>query len=229
MLIGLVVFVASQVLIVAFNGEKVPVPNITRSLTLGKGAPLNYVVIGDSTAIGQGANYKDGVAYNSAEYLAQTHKVTLTNYGISGAVSSEVLDGQVDAAAKQKPDIALICLGANDVTHLSSLKSVEKSMTAIITSLQKSNKHIKIVLTGAPAMGVVPRFPFVVKFLAGIRTDQINKVIQKVADKKSVTRLKIAEITGPIFLKKPELFAEDNFHPNSKGYSVWTPIIIDAL
>ncbi len=205
------------------------VPNIARSLSLGKGAPLDYVVIGDSTAIGQGADYKESIAYNSAKFLAKNHTVTLTNYGVSGAIAGEVLRDQVDAAAKQKPDVVLICLGANDVTHLSSLKSVEKNITAIITALQKNNKHVKIVLTGAPAMGVVPRFPFIVKLLATIRTDQVNKVIQRVADKKGVTRVKIAEITGPIFLKKPELFAKDNFHPNSKGYAVWTPIIVDAL
>ncbi len=72
-------------------------------------------------------------------------------------------------------------------------------------ALQKNNQHVKIILTGAPSMGSVPRFPFVIKFFASLRTKQINGMIQKIADEKKVTRVKIAEKTGPIFLKKPEI------------------------
>lgn len=227
--VGFILLVFSQILIIATNGKPTIVPDIPRELTLGKGPTITYVVMGDSTAIGQGAEYKDGIAYRSAEFLAKKNQVKLINLGVSGATASKVLRNQAHAAASQKADIILICVGANDVTHLSSLGSVEKDMTDSIAMLQKTNAGAKIILTGSPAMGSVLRFPQPTKFLAKIRTVQVNKVMQKVADEKGVVRLKIAEKTEPIFLKNPQLFASDKFHPNGKGYAVWLSIIIDAL
>ena len=221
--------IVSQVVIIATNGKRTAVPDIPRELTLGKGPALTYVVIGDSTAVGQGAEYKAGIAYRSAEFLAKNNQVKLINLGSSGATAKEVLRDQAQAAASLKADIVLICVGANDVTHISSLGTVEKSMTNIIDILRKANTSTKIILTGSPAMGSVVRFPQPTKLLAKLRTVQMNKVMQKVADAKGVIRLKIAEKTEAVFLKNPRLFDSDKFHPNSEGYAVWLPIITDAL
>lgn len=228
--LALVLFVLSQGLVIALNGKKVSVPDIPRTtLTLGEGKTLNYVVIGDSTAVGQGADYKDGIAYRSAAFLAEKYQVKLTNLGVSGATAGTVLSGQVGAAVKLKADVVLVCVGANDVTHLSPLSNIKENMSAIIDRLQNANPNVRIFLTGAPAMGSVPRFPQPTKFLAGLRTSQVNKIMDRVAKEKRVTRLKIAEKTGPIFVKNPRLFAADKFHPTDEGYAVWVPVIIEAL
>jgi acyl-CoA thioesterase-1 len=229
LLLILVLLVVSQALIIAFNGKRVPVPGIPRETIIGSGPPLRYVVMGDSAAIGQGANYKDGIAYQSAKYLSRHRRVELANLGISGAIASEVLRNQATSAATLRPDIVLVCVGANDVTHLSRLGTIEKSIAGIIATIQEDNPATAILLTGAPAMGSVPRFPLAVKFLAGLRTRQVNRVIQKTAQKKGVTRLKIAEKTGPIFRKNPRLFARDKFHPNAQGYALWLKVITDQL
>jgi lysophospholipase L1-like esterase len=218
-----------QLAVVVFNGKKILTPIIPRKLTIGNGPPLTFIVIGDSTAIGQGASYKEGVAYKSAVFLAKNRTVTLINLGISGATSPKVLQNQADAAAALKANIVLICVGANDVTHLSRLKTVENSVSKIIDKIKKKNPQARVLLTGSPAMGSIARFPSVVKLIARLRTKQVNKTIQGVADKKGVERLKIAEKTGPRFLQEPKLFAEDKFHPNREGYAVWLPIIFEAF
>lgn len=203
--------------------------DIKSEVRLGKGTALSYAVIGDSTAIGLGADYQDGIAYKSAEFLAKNHAVKLTNLGKSGATAKQVLERQLEAASNLKADIVLVAVGANDVTHLSRLSTVKKSFVSIIDRLKQNNPGVKIILTGAPAMGSVPRFPPIIKFLARFRTRQVNNVIQQIADQKGTTRLEIAETTEPVFLKQPQLFSSDKFHPNADGYAIWTAIIIKAL
>lgn len=185
--------------------------------------------MGDSTAVGLGARYKEGIAYRSAQFLAKSHTVTLVNLGVPGATLSKITRDQAHKAVAEKADIILICAGANDVTHFSSLRSVKENTSSLLNLLKKSNPDVKILFTGSPAMGSVARFPRLTKLIAHVRTHQVNKAIQEAALQNSSRRLKIAEKTGPAFLRNPELFASDKFHPNSSGYATWVPVITEAL
>lgn len=224
-------FVLFEALFVAFNGSKVPAPNIPReSQIFGEGQDLNYAVLGDSTAISQGGIYEEGIAVSTAKQLAPHQRVVLRNFGVSGACTKDVLQDQLPrVSAVFKPDVVLIAVGANDVTHLTRSGSVRQSLQAIIDQLKKDNPNVKIVLTGAPDMGAVPRFPQPLRWLAGIRTEQINKVFTEADQQDNVTLAPIAVTTGPIFQKNPSLFAPDKFHPNSAGYKIWAPVLNESL
>src|SRR3954451_19239022 len=108
--------------------------NPTRdTLQLGASGPtLAYVVLGDSTAAGQGATYEDGIAVLTARELAKTRIVMLTNLAVSGAKTRDVLAVQLPAAERTRPDLVLISVGANDVTHLTRIRSVRFSIVRII-------------------------------------------------------------------------------------------------
>lgn len=229
--IFLLLFIASQISYVLLNGSAVPRPVIPRTTeTLGSGVPLSFVVIGDSTSIGQGgSSYDKSIAKLSAYYLAKKYTVSLTNVGVSGATTKDALNSQVDSAITHAPDIVLIALGANDVTHLVPLNQIEHNLTAIITALQAANPAVHIILTGSPDMGAVPRFPWPLKICASWRTKRINSRVQHVADMTGCQRVHIAELTGPLFRKSPQLFAQDRFHPLDEGYAVWMPYIYTAL
>ena len=228
--------VASQLLWLKYNGTPVPVPDIPRGKhtvsaggTKNDGPALTYVILGDSTSIAQGARYAEGYAAQSATYLAQTHTVTWQNVGVSGARAADVLHDQLPQAIALKPDVALVAVGANDVTHVTSNNSVVASLQSVIQQLRKANPHVYIVLTGSPDMGSPPRLPQPLRWIAGKRTVGLNKRIVTLAEKNHVTFAPIAVKTGPTFRKHPELFAQDHFHPNAQGYKLWTPVIIDAL
>lgn len=229
-LIGLLAFVIAEVLIVLFNGTAVNAPTIPRTTqTLGSGSELRYVVMGDSTSIGQGTSYNHSYARVSAEHLAADYKVRLTNVGVSGARANDVATDQLAKALQYDPDIVLIAVGANDVTHLTSTSSVRKSLQTTIDGLRKTNPDVKIVVTGTPAMGSVARFPWPLKQLAGQRTKQLNHAYDDIIAKNNLILAPIAAKTGKAFRDNPELFAPDKFHPNTAGYKLWIPVINDAL
>ena len=76
-----------------------------------------YVVLGDSTAAGRGANYANGIAVRTARHLARSRPVLLVNLAVSGARVADVARDQLPAAVRLKPDLVLLAVGANDATH----------------------------------------------------------------------------------------------------------------
>lgn len=227
----LVVFVIGEYLYILKTGRTVPAPIIPRQIqTLGSSGPnLRYVVMGDSTSIGQGARYEQGYSYASAQHLAQKYQVQLLNVGISGAVAKSVLADQLAKAVAAQPDVVLLAVGANDATHFTSGASFEKSTQAIIDGLRAANPSVTIVVTGCPAMGSVARFPVGARQLAGLRERQINRVYTRLIAKNHLTFAPVAKETGPAFAADPTLFAQDKFHPNARGYALWIPVVNKAL
>lgn len=219
-----------EALYIKYAGKPVPVPDIPRGVqTIGDGEPLTYAVLGDSTAVGQGGEYEDGIALSTARFMADGRKVRLQNFAISGARAADVLRGQTEQAAAIKPDVVLLAVGANDVIHLTSFSEVRSNMAKIIDTLYAANPEVKIVLTGSPQMGSVPRFPWPVSAYAKVRTGQVNEIMAALAEEKRVVFAPIAAKTGPIFYEHPELFAEDLFHPYTEGYDTWVPVLKEAF
>lgn len=221
---------AYEFLYIKYAGEPVPVPDIPRKIqTVGSGPVLTYAVLGDSTAVGQGGEYEEGIAVSTACFMAKDHEVRFQNFAVSGARAVDVLREQTEQAAALRPDVVLLAVGANDVTRLTSLDDLRSAMAKIIDKLHAANPAVEIIATGAPAMGSVPRFPWPVSAIAALRTKQVNEVIIELAKEKDITFAPIAAETGPIFSRHPELFAQDLFHPNTKGYNVWVPVLNKAI
>lgn len=227
----LLLLIIIELLMIKLDGKPVPVPNIPRGPeTFGIGRPLTFVVLGDSTSVGQGSDYDQGIARSSARYLADGgNQITLYNFGVSGARAHDVLFKQVGQSIKLKPDIVLIAVGANDITHFTSASQVEADLSLVIRQLRASNPKSKIVLTGSPFMGSVPRFPQPIRYLAGIRTAQLNQQLQSLQTKGSVFVAPLATDTGKTFSEHPELFAQDKFHPTAEGYQSWMPTLQRAF
>ena len=223
-------FLLVEVLIIKYRGSAVAAPNIPRApQTLGSGPPLTYVVMGDSTSIGQGAAYSQSYAVASAQHLAQTHRVTFVDVGISGARAKDVLDIQLSKAVQYKPDVVLLAVGANDATHFTGGKSIQASLQQIIDGLKRANCDVRIVVTGSPAMDSVSRFPWGAKQLMGLRTRQVNNAFAPVVARNHLTFAPIAAKTRAAFLADPTLLAADEFHPNGRGYALWIPVVNTAL
>lgn len=193
------------------------------------GPPLIYAVLGDSTAAGQGAAREAGIAQSTARHLGQAHTVSLTNLAVSGARAKDVAAQQLPAAVALKPNLVLISVGANDVTHLTRIGAVEKDLGTVFDELIKSNCNVKIVVTGSPDLGGAHRFAQPLRQVAGLRSAQLNRTILSLTRRRAVTFAPIAAETGPSFRRNPELLADDRFHPNEDGYRLWIDVLNPKL
>lgn len=227
----LIIFILLAEVLIAYVGERESFKNSPREYVhMGeKSRELTYLIMGDSTSAGQGGIYKNGIVYSTAEFLANDHQVKMFNTSISGATAGDVSSEQLPAGIKINPDIVLLSVGANDVTHLTNLDTLEKNLSIIIKNLIKNNCDVKIVLTGAPEMGSVPRFMQPLRYIAGMQTKRVNRVFETVIVKYNLTFAPIAAETGKEFKKDETLFSEDKYHPNDRGYELWISVINKSL
>lgn len=199
-------------------------------MTFGEsGAPAVYAVLGDSTAAGVGAPYDQGIAVLTAKHLGDSRRVTMYNFAVSGARIRDVLEQQLTAAEALKPDIVLIAVGANDVTHLTSIPSMRKRFRRIIDRLRGVNPRVQVVITGSPDMGSPPRIPWLLRGTASLRARLVNRMFRSEAARLNVVLAPIAERTGPLFRRDRTLFDRDRFHPNARGYATWVEVLNEVL
>ena len=200
----------------------------------GGGRPLVYVVLGDSTAAGRGGHYDQGIAMGTARHLAQSRTVTMVNLAVSGAKVRDVVTGQLPEAVRLKPDVVLLAVGANDVTHFTPSGAISAGLSSIVDQLTAARPGVRIVLTGSPAVGTARRFAQPLRWLAGLETNRVNRVVGQVIEQadsqgKRVVWAPIAHDTETTFAHDPTLFAPDRFHPNDRGYVAWLPTLNAAL
>lgn len=219
-----------QIVYIRYTGTSVPAPSIPREeRVFGEGQSLRYVVMGDSTTISQGGSYENGFAVQSAQYLGARYKVTLLNTGISGATARTVKDVQLNQAVAFKPDVVLLAVGANDVTHRTAFAAAEADLQIIVDRLRDANPAVKIVFTRSPAVDAVTRFPVGAKQLVRSQVERFNTSIEPFITRNRLILAPVAEKTRQAFLDDPSLLAADKFHPNDRGYALWTPVITEAL
>lgn len=189
----------------------------------------HYVVMGDSTAAGVGADYQHGIAMETTHQLERSRAVEMTNLSVSGARIGDVLRDQLPRAETLHADVVLLSVGANDVTHLTPAGSMRNHLREIVKRLRAANPGAAIVITGSPDMGAPPRIPPLLRGIASWKTRQVNRMFVAEAESLSLTFAPIAERTGPFFRSDRSLFAADRFHPNERGYAVWIPVLNEAL
>lgn len=217
----------------ALNREYLPTdPPMVLGGTFGDpdGGTLRFVVMGDSTAAGLGADDPSG-AYATilAERLARERdvRVELIALGVSGARVVDVLNEQVPQVRALDPDLVFIGIGANDVTHVTPLARIEKQMTAVIERLKETGATI--VVAGAPDMRATA-WHQPLRWLAGLRGEQVAATIERVGREQGVGVVELADETGPHFEADPEAhFSADDFHPSSLGYKRWADAIYPVL
>ncbi|MBX3023088.1 MAG: arylesterase [Bdellovibrionales bacterium] len=172
------------------------------------------VIIGDSITEGYGVS--QDLAYPS---LLQKKLDTLNkswrvvNSGISGSTAASA-PSRVSWALKQKPDLIVIALGANDGLRGTTVKSIEENLNAAI-KLCKDAK-VKVMLAG---MRLPPNY-------GADYTRDFAAVFGRVAKKQGIPEIPfLLENVGG----KPELNQADGIHPNEKGHSIVAETVFKAV
>jgi lysophospholipase L1-like esterase len=190
--------------------------------------PLKLVVIGDSTAAGVGAGSADR-AYPTllARRIAQERfRVKLVSFGRAGARLDQVYE-QVMPAVDEKPDLVFVCLGANDVTHWTTLSVVEQNVRYVLDEMERVGAEV--VIAGPPDMRATA-FLEPLRSIVGWRGRAVQARIEEVAREKGVPVVPLADETRDFFAEDPDrYYSEDEFHPSAAGYGLWADAIFPYL
>lgn len=183
------------------------------------GEPISMVMLGDSTAVGLGmTDPADTPAVNIALGLATVAErpVRLHVYGESGAESVH-LDGQVDRALEACPDIAVIFIGANDVTSATSPARAVRHLQLAVRRLREAGAEV--VVGTCPDLGTIRPLAQPLRWVTR-RWSRLLAAAQTVAVIEAGGRtVAFADLLGPEFEANPaEMFGPDRYHPSAQGY-----------
>jgi lysophospholipase L1-like esterase len=199
-----------------------------------RGTPvdLHLMIFGDSTAAGYGCMSAEEVpGVRIARGLAeQTGKrVRLSTKAIVGA-TSKGLCGQVDAmfVAGAPPDVAVVMVGANDVT---ALNGVSQSAQRLGLSVRKLRARGALVIVGTcPDLGVITAIPQPLRSLAHERCLQLARAQTASVRAAGGTPIPLAQLLTPQFRSTPDvMFSPDGFHPSAPAYAIAADALLRAL
>ena len=185
----------------------------------GAGEPIRLAMLGDSTGAGLGAEQpEDTPAVVIAQGLAAAagRRVTLRNVSVVGAETSH-LPEQVVRLADFRPDVAVITVGANDVTHTVPPATSVRNLDEAIRDLRDGGAAI--VVGTCPDLGTIRTIHAPLRHVAR-RWSRRLAAAQMIAVVEAGGRaVSLGDILGPEFHANPgEYFSADRFHPSSVGY-----------
>ncbi|WP_369831902.1 SGNH/GDSL hydrolase family protein [Mycobacterium sp. E796] len=205
-----------------------PVQRWQRGMT----ADLHLMIFGDSTATGYGCMSAEEVpgvliARGLAERAGKV--VRLSTKAIVGATSKGVA-GQVDAmfVAGPPPDVAVMMLGANDVT---ALNGISQSAQRLALTVRKLRSRGAVVIVGTcPDLGVISAIPQPLRSLAHARTSQLARAQTAAVRGAGGVPVPMAQLLAPQFRTAPEqMFSADGFHPSPTAYALAAEALLEAV
>ena len=199
------------------------------------GATLELLVLGDSIAAGLGADLpKETLGARLASRLAKASRrtVRLTTAARVGSESS-MLAGQLAALpASYRPDVAVIVVGGNDVTHRVPVPESVRHLEAAIADLRQ--RGAAVVVGTCPDLGALRPVPQPLRALGSRASRQLAQAQEAAAVRNGAHAVSLAHVVGPFFITNPdEMFSLDRFHPSALGYKrtakAMLPSVLAAL
>jgi acyl-CoA thioesterase I len=202
-----------------------------RTLPADRNADLLYVALGDSTVEGIGASSP------AANYVSRLHarlrerypRARMTNLGVGGATSLDVLDEQLARAVALQPHLVTLSIGPNDITAKVPVEVYAENLDRILARLASDTRAL-VVVNLLPDLSVTPRFrgreaaPVVGRLSA-----EFNQALAKAARRHGVVTVDLYEASRREVPGHPELMAADGYHPSDLGYARWAELMWEAV
>ncbi len=189
---------------------------------------LRLAVLGDSIGSGTGADHTcDTLGPRLVAHLAAADVPAEARVlAVPGARSTD-LAAQVAHSAGWRPDVAVIVIGANDLTHLVPADAAAADLRAAVRGLRAIGAEV--VLAPAPDLSAVPHVPPAARSLVWAVSQRLRQAQIRVTLAEGGRVADGDGVTTAAFAADPSLFAGDRFHPSSAGYAVITAALAPVV
>jgi lysophospholipase L1-like esterase len=188
----------------------------------GPGRPLEMGMLGDSSAAGLGVDApldSPGAVIAAGLAALSGRPVRLHVVAVVGAESRH-LDAQVDRllAVSPAPDVAVIMVGANDVTHRLKPSESVRALTGAVTRLRAAGAEV--VVGTCPDLGTIEPIAQPLRWLARRWSRELGAAQTVGVVEAGGRTVSLGDLLGAEFAARPgEMFSSDGFHPSGAGYA----------
>jgi lysophospholipase L1-like esterase len=213
------------------NASDEPPPDATGWYGRGRPGPaMKIVLLGDSGAAGYGVDRVEetpGAQLASALSDAADRRVYLRQFAKVGAQSAD-LGQQIERALPIEPDVVVIMIGANDVTHTVLPSQSVRYLGEGVRRLRAAGAEV--VVGTCPDLGTVKPIAPPLKQVARSWSRRLAAA-QTIATVEAGGRsVSLGSILGPEFAAAPALFfGPDQFHPSVDGYRSLSQVLIPSV
>ncbi|MEU9134072.1 SGNH/GDSL hydrolase family protein [Kitasatospora sp. NPDC048540] len=191
--------------------------------------PVRLLFLGDSTAAGLGVlrgHETPGALLACGLASVAERRVRLHNVAASGARSCD-LAGQVRRALAFRPELAVIMVGANDVTRRSPASQAVGLLADAVATLRGAG--CEVVVGTCPDLGTIKPVRPPLRWVAR-RVSRQLAAAQTIAVVEAGGRtVSLGSLLGPEFAARPEMFAADRYHPSAQGYATAAMALLPSL
>lgn len=184
------------------------------------GEPLQLALLGDSSGSGLGVDHPHqtpGAMLAAGLAECADRPVRLRCPAVVGARSSD-LPGQVDLVEDDRPDVAVIMIGANDVTHRVRPPTAVRHLDHVVRRLR--DLGAEVVVGTCPDLGTIEPVPQPLRWIARRSSRQLAAAQTIVVVEAGGRSVSLGDVLGPEFAASPkEMFGPDRFHPSAAGYA----------
>lgn len=195
-----------------------------------RGTPLTMVILGDSVAAGYGATKPretPGALLATGVSRRLRRPVRLHRLAVVGATSAR-LAPQVEAALELRPDLAVIIIGGNDVTHRKNQAAAVRHLVTAVRQLRAAGAQV--VVGTCPDLGTVQPIRPPLRWLARRWSRQLAAAQTVAVVEEGAWTVSLADLLGPRFAAEPHrLFGHDRFHPSPEGYATAAAALLPTV
>ncbi|MQA27029.1 MAG: SGNH/GDSL hydrolase family protein [Micromonosporaceae bacterium] len=194
------------------------------------GEPLTLAVLGDSSAAGIGVDLPEDtpgavLAGNLARIAGRP--VRLRCLAAAGALSAD-LSAQVEQALPLRPDLALIMIGGNDVTHRIWPSVAVRHLGDAVRALRAIDSEV--VVGTCPDLGTIQPIRPPLRWVARRWSRELAAAQTIAAVEAGGRTVSLGDLLGPEFARSPDrFFSADQFHPSRAGYAAAAAAILPAF
>ncbi|HEY0697798.1 MAG TPA: SGNH/GDSL hydrolase family protein [Micromonospora sp.] len=198
--------------------------------------PLRLVLLGDSSALGVGV---DRVSQTVGGQLAQLlteggaelgtgpRQVRLSSVGVAGSRSTDLATQVARALLGERPDVAVILIGANDVTTLRRPGEAGAYLGAAVRRLREAG--VEVVVGTCPDLGAVRSIAAPLRQVVAWWGRLTARAQADAALAAGGAVVDLAGETGPVFRADAGTLCPDGYHPSADGYRVWAHALLPAV
>lgn len=174
-------------------------------------------LLGDSIAAGVGSTRREDTLgpLLAARLRAADHHVDLRVHAFAGARSAD-LRAQVRAAVTSGVDVAVIVIGANDLTRFVPAHVGAQHLHDAVMDLRQEGAEV--VVATAPDLSVVTHVPPALRDVVSAVSRDYAQVQQQAVIRAGGVVAHVERAVTSRFAADPSLFAADRFHPSAAGY-----------
>lgn len=194
--------------------------------------PIELLMVGDSTAAGLGV---DDPTETPAALIASglasiaSRPVRVTSVAVSGAQTADLTDQLGRAlAVVPSPAVAVLLIGANDVTHRVRRSDSVRRLVDAVSRLRAVN--CEVVVATCPDLGTVEPIAQPLRYLARRWSRQLAAAQTIGVVEAGGRTVSFGDILGPEFSARPrEMFGPDRFHPSATGYASAAMVLLPSV